>query len=113
MIQVGRSHTVRRQLSFGNPLASAPKRQRLSWSEFVWREGFEASLELRDGGGTCLGNIVVFLGVIVLIVELHLAVAPPRESPPGGADALAIEFGSSRDERESNLFDADSGAVQN
>ena len=113
MIRVGCSHTLRKQLSFGNPLASPLERQRFSWSEFVWREGFEARLKLREDGRVRLGDVVVFLGVILLIVEHHLAVAPPGGSPAGGADALAIEFGSSRDERESNLFDADSGAVQN
>ncbi len=48
-----------------------------------------------------------------VIVEFGLAVTPAGEAPAGGADALAVQFLTTRHEREGRVFDAGGGIGQN
>ena len=51
-----------------------------------------------------IGGIIKFFGVLVVVVEFDLIVAPFRKSPACGADALPVEFLTLSHERAGCLF---------
>ncbi len=50
------------------------------------------------------GDVMQFLGIVVVIVEFSLSITPLGEPPTLGAEALTIEFAAPGDERESSVF---------
>ena len=56
-----------------------------------------------------IGHVVQLFGVLVVVVQFGLAVAPQGETPAGGTDALAVEFGTARHEGEGGVLEGGGG----